>query len=117
VDFIQGRDARRMLVFDRQRFSLQILVDLPKIAANDRAKTTLAEDHAIARGTLSYFGAYSVSETDRLLSFFIELSTFPNQNGQERKRLITSLTKDELKFSNSNAAGGTNDTFTWKRAP
>ena len=57
------------------------------------------------QGTLAYSGRYSVS--DKTLIFHIEASTFPNAEGAEQKRVITSLTADELKYSNpAPTAGG-----------
>jgi hypothetical protein len=42
-------------------------------------------------------------------------STFPNWNGLDQKRLITSLTADELKCTNPAASVGGTAELVWKR--
>jgi Lipocalin-like domain len=77
----------------------------PKFASNNRDGTIPEENKATVQGTLAYSGRYSVS--DKTLIFHIEASTFPNAEGAEQKRVITSLTADELKYSNpAPTAGG-----------
>jgi len=40
------------------------------------------------QGSIAYFGTYSVSETDKVITFHIDGSTFPNWKGTDQKRLI-----------------------------
>src|SRR6202162_5823241 len=84
--------------------------DLPKIASTDRTKVTPQEAHAINVGLIAYFGTYTVDERSKTVSLKIESSTFPNQLGIDQKRVITSLTADELKYTNTTASGGPIDT-------
>jgi hypothetical protein len=91
--------------------------DLPKIASTDRTKVTLQEAQAINLGSIAYFGTYTVDEPGKTLLFKIESSTYPNQLGTEAKRVITSLTADELKYTNTTPLGGGNSISTgFKRA-
>ena len=64
------------------------------MGSSDRLKTTPEENKAVAHGVLSYFGTYAVSEAAKTLTLHIERSSFPNQNGIDGKRVITSLTAD-----------------------
>jgi hypothetical protein len=91
--------------------------DLPKIASPDRTKVTPQEAQAISVGSIAYFGTYTLDEPSKTVSLKIESSTYPNQLGAEAKRVITSLTADELKYSNTTpvGGGGSIDT-TFKRA-
>jgi hypothetical protein len=91
--------------------------DLPKIASTDRMKVTPQEAQAINLGSIAYFGTYTVDEPSKTLLFKIESSTYPNQLGTEAKRVISSLTADELKYTNTTPLGaGSSITTAFKRA-
>jgi ABC-type transport system substrate-binding protein len=98
------------------RFSLQlILSSLPKFASNNRAAGTSEENKAVVQGSISYFGTYSVNETDGTVTLHIERCSFPNWNGTDLKRIITSLTREELKYMNPAASVGGAAELAWKR--
>jgi hypothetical protein len=112
-----GPNSKGLLIMtDNGRFSLQIMrTDRPKYKSETRMKGTLIENQATSRGTISYFGAFAVAEPDRMLTFHIESSTFPNLNGTEQKRVFT-LANDELKYENpSPRRAGPPTVFDWKR--
>jgi Lipocalin-like domain len=91
--------------------------DLPKLAANHRARATPEEAKAVVAGSIAYYGKYSVNEADKVITLKIEGSTFANLvGGEEQKRMITSLTADELKFTNPTTPSGEKVEFVWKRA-
>jgi hypothetical protein len=114
---LEGANPKGLLIFDGGgRFSLQIMTERPRFKISDRMKATAEESQTVLRGVLSYFGTYTLSEADRSLSFSIERSAFPNQVGAQQKRVITSLTADELKFSNLSRLAGGQNYFVWKRA-
>jgi len=73
--------------------------DLPKIAANSPSKPTPEEAKAIVGGAISYFGTYTVDEATKTIKLHIEASSYPNLVG-DQPRTITSLTADELKYTN-----------------
>jgi hypothetical protein len=52
-------------------------------------------------GSIAYFGTYTVDEGSKTISFRIESSTLPNQLGMNQMRKITSLTADELSYTNN----------------
>ena len=80
---------------------------LPKFAAKNRDQGTPKENKAVVQGSIAYFGTYTVSESDKVISAKIEGSTYPNfVEGPGQKRLITSVTADELKFINPAASAG-----------
>lgn len=114
---VEGADPKGLLIFaDNGRFSFQIMSALPKLA-KDRLVTTPEENKAIAHGALAYFGTYAVNEADKTLTLKVERSSYPNQNGLELKRVIQSLTADELRYNNPariGSAGGQNN-LVWKR--
>ena len=86
--------------------------DLPRFASNNRSTGTAEEYKAVALGSFTHFGTYSVA--DGHIVFRLEYTTFPNWNGQEQKRALT-VAGDELKYLVASSLGGTS-TLVWKRA-
>ena len=84
--------------------------DRSKYAINDRAQGTAEENEATAQGTITYFGTYSVSETDSSISIHVVSSSFPNWIGADQKRIVA-LTGDKLKLTNpvASTGGGTTE--------
>src|SRR5258708_34762892 len=97
---VEGANPKGLLTFDGLRFSLQIMSEFPKLASNDRLKTTPEENRAVAHGVLSYYGTYSLSEGDGVLTLNIERSSFPNQNGSSFTRLLNTHAPPELVYIN-----------------
>ena len=58
----------------------------------------------IGQGILAHFGTYSVSEADGTYTLHVEASSYANCNGTDQKRIVTSLTADELKWTNPTAS-------------
>jgi len=115
-----GANPKGISVFDASgRFALIInRADLPKLASNDRAKGTADENKAVVQGSIAYFGTYSVDEAAKTINLKLESSSFANQLGMAtHKRVITSLTADELKYANPTATAGGQIHQVWKRAP
>ena len=69
-------------------------------------------------GSIAYFGRYSVDEANKVVTVDIQGSTFANQIGSasDNKRIITSLTADELKLTNPASASGVAIELVFKRA-
>jgi hypothetical protein len=90
--------------------------DLPKLASNDRLKPTADEAMAIALGTIAYFGTYTVDEASKTLNLKMDGTTLVNQLGLNQKRVITSISADEMRYRNPTVVGGGEVEFAWKRA-
>jgi Lipocalin-like domain len=103
-----GGNPKGINVFDANgRFFVMFArPDLPKIASRDPLKTTTEENKAVMEGTIAYYGTYSVSESDKVLTLRVEASSFPNQVGADQKRTITELTGDQLKYENTTVLSG-----------
>jgi hypothetical protein len=95
---------------------VSVRADLPKLANPNRALATAEEAKAVVAGSIAYFGTYSINEADKVLTANVEASTYANLLGTDQKRIITSLTADELKFTNPRTANGRTLEFVWKRA-
>jgi len=95
---------------------VDVRADLPKLAGNDRARASAEEAQVVVAGSIAYYGTYSLNETDKILTANVEGSTFANMvGGGGQERIITSLTADELKFTNPRPSGVILE-FVWKRA-
>ena len=113
-----GARPQGSLTFDSNgRYMLMIVrSDLPKFATNKVDEGTAAENKAVLSGLIAHFGTYSINEADKTLTTHVEASSFPNLAGKEQKRTITSVTADELKYTNPATAFGTSAEVVWRRA-
>src|SRR5262249_5282009 len=94
-----GPQARGMLVFDGAHFATQVMAaNLPKFASNNRMIGTSQEYEAISRGVVAYYGTYTVSEADRIVTLHIERSSFPNWEGTDQQRKFE-FSGDELRYT------------------
>jgi hypothetical protein len=90
--------------------------DVPKFAAKDRLKGTAEENQAAVQGILAHFGTWSVNEADGTFTMKVEGSSFPNDIGTEQKRLVETLSGDELTFVNPTPTTGAKAYVVWKKA-
>jgi len=113
-----GPNPKGVAMYDAKgRFTFMIMrSDLPKFASNNRAQATAEEGKAVAQGMIAFFGTYTVNEADKTLTTRIEGSSYPNLIGGEQKRVITSLTADELRYTNPSTSTGTKAESVWRRA-
>jgi Lipocalin-like domain len=90
--------------------------DAPKYKSGDPDLPSPDEALAIASGSIAYTGTYTVDDDTKTIHANIETSTFPNFVGAPNlRRIITSITADEMKFTNLDTPGVTID-IVWKRA-
>ena len=114
-----GANPKGINVFDANgRFLLMVAsADNAKIASKDpSSKTNSQEEGGLTVESIAYYGTYTVDEAEKVVFLHLEASTFPNQIGTDRKLTITSLTADELKYSNPAAISGVQVRQVWKRA-
>jgi hypothetical protein len=95
-----GSNPQGQVMFDPNGHFSEIITrsDLPKFASNNREAGTPEENKAAMQGSIAYFGTYSVSDTDKVITFHIEGSTFPNWKGTDQKRLFK-ISGDELAWT------------------
>lgn len=114
-----GPSPRGVMIFSNDgQFSLfQSRADMPKIAANDRAKATAEEAQTIVASSIAYYGTYTVDEARKELVVNLAASTYANVAAiPNQKRMITALSADELKFDNPRTPNGMTLRTAWKRA-
>ena len=112
---VMGNDIKGQLILGGNgHYSYMVIGDMPKLA-KDRIDTTAREDKIISQSVFSHFGTYKIDDTERIITFKIERSSYPNQNGTEAKRAIT-LKGDQLILDNPRRIGGGKTTVTFKKA-
>ena len=110
------RPKSLMIFTDNARFCWIVFrSDRPKFASNNRLQCTPEENKAVLQGSLAYFGTYSINEADRSITTHVEGSTYPNSEGEDQKRIITTLTDNELRYENPVTTRGDRVEAVWKR--
>ena len=111
-------NPKGLVIFtDNGRFSSHTMRgDRPKFASNNRAQGTPEENKAVAIGTISSFGTYTVDEANKTYVLRYEGSSYPNQEGTASTRPFT-IAGDELKVTNpSPTVGGPPSQLVYRRA-
>ena len=86
--------------------------DLPKFASDNRMKGSAEENEAIVRGSIAFFGTYSVK--NGVIVQHIEGGTWPSWVGTDQKRTITSFAKDQQTWTTVPSFGGMSE-LRWSR--
>lgn len=99
-----------MVIFgaDGRYVQVNVSSSLPKFASGNRMTGTPDENKAVVQGSIAYFGTWTVDEASRTVIQTVEANTYAAHNGTDYKRPVTTLTADELVFTNpvSSAGGG-----------
>ena len=114
-----GPSPKGVIIFSSDgHFSLfQSRAEIPKIAANDRAKATAEEAQSIVASSIAYYGTYTIDESTKVMVVNLAASTYANVAAiPNQKRTITLLTADKLKFDNPRTPNGMTLRTAWKRA-
>ena len=114
-----GPNAKGILVFDASgRFATQIMAaGRPKFASNNRMIGTPDEFKASSQGVVAYFGTYTVSEAEHIVTLHIERSSFPNWDSTDQNRSF-SFAEDELRYTAASSTANPAEAaqLVWKRA-
>lgn len=114
-----GASPKGIMIFTADgHFSLfQSTAELPRLAANDRARATPEEAMTVVRNSIAYYGTYTVNEAAREISLTLVGSTYTNLMGSTpQRRIITTLTPTDLAFSNPRTPSGVTLHTVWRRA-
>jgi hypothetical protein len=114
-----GTNPQGTIIFTPDgRFSLfQASTNVPRLAANDRARATPEEAMAVVRESIAYYGKYTINEIDSEIFLIIEGSTYANLIGPNpQRRVITEITAMDLAFSNPRTPSGVTLHTVWRRA-
>jgi hypothetical protein len=96
----------------------QIIVrpDVPRFKANNRMEGTAEENKAAVQGTSANFGTWTLDEPSKTITIHLVGGMFPNQAGTDSKRMILSVTADELKLHVPAIGAGGSTENVWRRA-
>ena len=113
-----GPNPRGRVIFEADgRYSFMIFrSDVRKFASDNLNQSTAEEAKAAIQGMTANYGTWSVDEATKTITTNIEAASFPNLVGGTQKRIISSITADELKYTNPASLIGTVDDVVWKRA-
>ena len=89
---------------------------VPKYASGDPARPSPEEAMAVASGVVAYTGTYTVDESTKTAHLNIETSSVPNLVGAPQRRIVTSITDEELKITNPRTPAGVTLELVFKRA-
>ena len=96
---------------------ITVRTDAPKYASGDPARPSPDEAMAIASGVVAYTGTYTVDESTKTVHANVETSSFPNLvAAPNQRRIVTSITEQELKFTNPRTPAGITLELVFKRA-
>ena len=100
VDLFGPEPRGQMILSPDGYFStLTTVASLPDFASNNRMQGSPEEYEAIGKGANAHYGTYLVDENAGTISFQVEVSTFPNWEGQTHARVFT-LDGDLLSYVN-----------------
>src|SRR5690606_31343178 len=78
---------------------------LPLYAGANRMKGTAEEYTAIGQGSNALFGSYEVDEEQNTVTFNVDVSTFPNWEGERQER-VSRIEGDVWRYTNPMTAIG-----------
>lgn len=112
---VYGDAPKGVAMFDEGgRFVITVMrTDRAAYASGHPAQGTAEENRVTAATTMTYFGSYTVRETERIIDIHIEASSFPNWNGADQIRGF-SIERDKLTLTVT-ALGGHAE-VKWRRA-
>jgi hypothetical protein len=95
-----------MVITPEGWFSITITrPDLPAFASGSRERGSDEENRAIVRGSIGYFGTYTIDERAGTITCKIEGTTFPNYRGETQVRRLI-FDGDTLTYVNDSPSGG-----------
>ena len=94
-----GEKARGSFIYTASsHFSGQLMrVDRPKFLIADQMQGTAEEISASYKGSISYFGTYTIDDENKIILHEVEGSIFPNMEGTQQKRFFE-LSENQLQL-------------------
>ena len=89
--------------------------DIPNFAVSNINQGTTEEYKTTMMGFFASIGKWSVDESTKVITTYVEAGSFPNLNGHTQSRTISLLTADELRYVNGTSVSATSDEATWRR--
>jgi hypothetical protein len=116
VDRPPARGALTYTADGRFHF-ITVRTEVPKYSSNDPSRPSPEEAMAVASGVVAYTGTYTLDESTKTAHLNIETSSIPNCVGApNQRRIVTSITDEELKITNPRTTAGVTLELVFKRA-
>ncbi|MFC3722799.1 lipocalin-like domain-containing protein [Neoaquamicrobium sediminum] len=112
-----GEKPRGIQIMDPNGRFVNIITrsSLPLYAGNNRMQGTAEEYTAIGKGSNALYGTYEVDEENQTVTFNVEVSTFPNWEGEKQRR-ESSVEGDVWRYTNPmTTIGDGHVEVVWKR--
>lgn len=112
-----GENPRGIQIMDPNGRFVNIITrsSLPLYAGNNRMQGTAEEYTAIGKGSNALYGTYDVDEENQTVTFNVEVSTFPNWEGEKQRR-ESSVEGDVWRYTNPmTTIGNGHVEVVWKR--
>jgi hypothetical protein len=115
--FPYGANPQGVAIFDAGgRFIITVMrSERPKYTLDFPSQGTAEENKATAEGTMTYFGTFTINETDLPIAIHIEACSFPNWSGTDQVRDFA-ISGDRLTLTARALATGGHADVVWKRA-
>jgi hypothetical protein len=96
-----GKNPRGIQIMDPNGRFVNFITrsSLPLYAGNNRMQGTAEEYTAIGKGSNALYGTYDVDEETKTVTFNVEVSTFPNWEGEKQRREST-VEGDTWRYTN-----------------
>jgi hypothetical protein len=104
-----------ILTADGHYSILTARAEIPNFKIDNVNQGTAEEYKTAMLGMIANVGTWTIDEKTRVLTTFVEAGSYPNLNGNTQTRVISSLTADELRYTNGASVSGTVDEATWRR--
>jgi lipocalin-like protein len=96
---------------------ITVRAEVPKYASGDPARPSPEEAMAVASGVVAYTGTYTIDEGTKTAHLNIETSSVPNFVGApNQRRIVTSITDEDLRITNPRTPAGVTLELVFKRA-
>jgi hypothetical protein len=110
------QSSRTVHLYERWSLFLSSNGRLLKVRIKRPHEDDSEEDKAVTEGSIAYYGTYDVNDGDKTIHVHIERSSFPNLNGTDGKRIVTTITADQMRYVNPARLAGGSITCAYKRA-
>ena len=112
-DYFGPRPRGQVIFEPNGQFSDMLLrSDLPRFQTNNRASGTADENAAVVKGSIAYFGTYTLS--GETLKLHIESGTFPNWDNTDQTRIVR-LSGNQFSWENAAGSAGGNVKLVFER--
>ena len=112
-----GDKPRGMLILapDGNYVALVGRAQLAPVASGVRTTATDAENKALVDGSIAHYGRWSIDDGGKVITFHVEMSSFPNWDRKPQKRVLKSTGETLTYTVAAPSTGGAPNDVSWRR--